>query len=125
MRSPIGSPTTADWCTATARPAAKVDRATATMERAGAFVNDVGLLAEEVDASSGELLGNFPQAFSHIGLINAAWALSEAERLESQKALLGKEDSNCDIARQRKSQSVTAARTDSTTASSPASPSHR
>jgi alpha,alpha-trehalase len=44
-----------------------------------AFVNDVGLLAEEVDADSGELLGNFPQAFSHIGLVNAAWAISQAE----------------------------------------------
>ena len=48
-------------------------------QRAAAFVNDVGLLAEEVDATSGELLGNFPQAFSHIGLINAAWAISEAQ----------------------------------------------
>jgi len=41
-------------------------------------VNDLGLLAEEV-ADTGELLGNFPQAFSHIGLINAAWAISQAE----------------------------------------------
>jgi alpha,alpha-trehalase len=55
-------------------------RAEAVFERAAAFVNDVGLLAEEVDATSGELLGNFPQAFSHIGLINAAWAISEAQR---------------------------------------------
>jgi alpha,alpha-trehalase len=38
----------------------------------------VGLLAEEVDAKTGELLGNFPQAFSHIGLINASWAITEA-----------------------------------------------
>jgi GH15 family glucan-1,4-alpha-glucosidase len=51
-----------------------------TMERAVAFANDVGLLAEEVDPASGELLGNFPQAFSHIGLVNAAWAISQAER---------------------------------------------
>jgi GH15 family glucan-1,4-alpha-glucosidase len=48
-------------------------------ERAAAFLNDVGLLAEEVDPASAELLGNFPQAFSHIGLINAAWAISESE----------------------------------------------
>ncbi len=41
----------------------------------------MGLLSEEVDGDSGELLGNFPQAFSHIGLVNAAWAISEAERL--------------------------------------------
>jgi alpha,alpha-trehalase len=48
-------------------------------ERAAAYANDVGLLSEEVDPTTGELLGNFPQAFSHIGLINAAWAIHEAE----------------------------------------------
>ncbi|MFJ1703828.1 glycoside hydrolase family 15 protein [Kitasatospora sp. NPDC088346] len=47
--------------------------------RAAAAVNDLGLLAEEVDPARGELMGNFPQAFSHIGLVNAAWAISEAE----------------------------------------------
>jgi GH15 family glucan-1,4-alpha-glucosidase len=55
-------------------------RARLVFERAAAFTNDVGLMAEEVDAETGELLGNFPQAFSHIGLVNAAWAISEAER---------------------------------------------
>jgi GH15 family glucan-1,4-alpha-glucosidase len=59
--------------------AGEVDRARGTFERAVAYVNDVGLLAEEVDPESGELLGNFPQAFSHIGLVNAAWAISRAE----------------------------------------------
>jgi alpha,alpha-trehalase len=54
-------------------------RARTVFERAAAFVNDIGLLAEEVDPTSGELLGNFPQAFSHIGLVNAAWAIFEAE----------------------------------------------
>ncbi len=44
-----------------------------------AAINDVGLLAEEVDVASGEMIGNFPQAFSHIGLINAAWAITEAQ----------------------------------------------
>jgi alpha,alpha-trehalase len=58
--------------------AGEPDRARATFERAIAYANDVGLLSEEVDPHSGELLGNFPQAFSHIGLINAAWAISGA-----------------------------------------------
>jgi GH15 family glucan-1,4-alpha-glucosidase len=38
--------------------------------------NDVGLLAEEVDLVSGRMLGNFPQAYSHVGLINSALNLS-------------------------------------------------
>ena len=56
----------------------EVEAATATFERAVAAINDVGLLAEGVDAGSGEMIGNFPQAFSHIGLINAAWAIAQA-----------------------------------------------
>ncbi|MDQ1619949.1 MAG: alpha,alpha-trehalase, partial [Actinomycetota bacterium] len=60
----------------------QVERATAVFERALQFVNDVGLLAEEVDEASGELLGNFPQAFSHVGLINAAWAISRAQQAQ-------------------------------------------
>ena len=36
-------------------------------------------LAEEVDPNTGDLLGNFPQALSHIGLVNAAWAIAQAE----------------------------------------------
>jgi alpha,alpha-trehalase len=63
--------------------AGKVDRARDTFEKAIAYVNDVGLLAEEVDAETGELLGNFPQAFSHIGLVNAAWAIHEASTPKS------------------------------------------
>jgi GH15 family glucan-1,4-alpha-glucosidase len=57
----------------------QVDRAAAVFESAMVFVNDVGLLAEEVDPETGEMLGNFPQAFSHIGLVNAAWAISQAQ----------------------------------------------
>jgi GH15 family glucan-1,4-alpha-glucosidase len=61
-------------------------RAREVFERAIAHVNDVGLLAEEVD-DQGDLLGNFPQAFSHIGLVNAAWAISEAERRQADSAV--------------------------------------
>lgn len=60
--------------------AGRVDEGTEVFERAASYVNDVGLLAEEVDSTTGELLGNFPQAFSHIGLVNAAWALDQAAR---------------------------------------------
>jgi GH15 family glucan-1,4-alpha-glucosidase len=67
------------WLAQAQALAGQVDQAKATFERAIAYANDVGLLSEEVNEENGELLGNFPQAFSHIGLINAAWAISQAE----------------------------------------------
>jgi GH15 family glucan-1,4-alpha-glucosidase len=53
--------------------------ARALFERLLALCDDVGLLAEEYDPRAGRMLGNFPQAFSHIGLINTALNLSRAE----------------------------------------------
>jgi alpha,alpha-trehalase len=61
-----------------------VAQARATFERAAGYINDVGLLAEEVDVSGAEMIGNYPQAFSHIGLINAAWAITEAEQHQNK-----------------------------------------
>ncbi len=66
------------WLAQAQALAGDLDAATATFERAIASVNDVGLLAEEVDPHDGEMIGNFPQAFSHIGLVNAAWTIAEA-----------------------------------------------
>jgi len=51
----------------------------ALFERLLGLCNDVGLLAEEYDPRTGRMLGNFPQAFSHVGLINTALNLSRAE----------------------------------------------
>jgi GH15 family glucan-1,4-alpha-glucosidase len=68
------------WLAEALACAGAVEHATEVFERAIAFVNDVCLLSEEVDPATGELLGNFPQAFSHIGLVNAAWAISRAAR---------------------------------------------
>jgi alpha,alpha-trehalase len=68
------------WLAQAQAMAGEVGRARETFERAIACANDVGLLAEEVDPKTGGLLGNFPQAFSHIGLVNAAWAIAQAEK---------------------------------------------
>jgi alpha,alpha-trehalase len=73
------------WLAEALALAGKVDRARAVFERTVVFANDVGLLSEEVDEESGELLGNFPQAFSHIGLVNAAWAISQVEAGEEPR----------------------------------------
>ncbi|MET9084731.1 glycoside hydrolase family 15 protein [Streptomyces sp. NPDC004237] len=53
----------------------RTDEAKELFERLVGLVNDVGLLAEEYDAGLGRQLGNFPQAFSHIGLVNTALTL--------------------------------------------------
>jgi GH15 family glucan-1,4-alpha-glucosidase len=74
------------WLAQALAMAGQVDRARAVFERAAEYVNDVGLLAEEIDPDTGELLGNFPQAFSHIGLVNAAWAIAEAENRQKENA---------------------------------------
>ena len=55
-------------------------RARTVLDRAAGCATDLGLFAEQVDATTGDLLGNFPQAFSHLGLVTAAHALAEAER---------------------------------------------
>jgi GH15 family glucan-1,4-alpha-glucosidase len=65
------------------------DEACALFERLLALRNDVGLLAEQYDPHSKRQLGNFPQAFSHLALINSAHSLNMAEgavHLRSQKS---------------------------------------
>lgn len=57
----------------------KLDEAHEVYEAALAFANDVDLLAEEIDPETGDALGNFPQAFTHLGVINAALTLRDIE----------------------------------------------
>ena len=59
-----------------------VEEARDLFQRLCRYGNDVGLFAEEIDPASGAALGNFPQAFTHVGLINAA--LSLAKRIEGE-----------------------------------------
>jgi len=56
--------------------AGRVDEARRIFERLLSLRNDVGLLSEEYDPVAGRMLGNFPQAFSHVGLINTAFNLT-------------------------------------------------
>jgi GH15 family glucan-1,4-alpha-glucosidase len=56
----------------------RYDEARAIFERLLGLCNDVGLLSEEYDPHTKQLIGNFPQAFSHLGLINTARNLSQA-----------------------------------------------
>lgn len=57
----------------------RIDDARALFERLVGLANDVGLLAEEYDPTSGRMLGNFPQALSHVALVNTALNLSRFE----------------------------------------------
>jgi len=66
------------------------DEARALFERLASLCNDVGLLAEEYDPAAARQLGNFPQAFSHVALVNTAMNLSAhakpAEQRSGEKA---------------------------------------
>ncbi|MGC5020422.1 glycoside hydrolase family 15 protein [Micromonospora sp. DT47] len=57
--------------------AGEQERARRLFEKVLGHANDVGLFAEQVDLRTGAQLGNTPQALSHIGLINAAWRLTD------------------------------------------------
>jgi GH15 family glucan-1,4-alpha-glucosidase len=66
------------WLVNTLALNGRVQEARALFERLLGLTNDLGLLAEEYDVEHQRQVGNFPQAFSHLALINAAHAISEA-----------------------------------------------
>ena len=68
------------WLVSCLAKAGELERAEQLFDRLAGYANDLGLLAEEIDTATGEQLGNFPQAFSHIGLITAANELDQAGR---------------------------------------------
>jgi GH15 family glucan-1,4-alpha-glucosidase len=58
--------------------AGRHDEARELFERLLSLRNDLGLLSEEYDPALGRLVGNFPQAFTHVGLVNTAINLTRA-----------------------------------------------
>ncbi len=68
------------WLVSALAANGRVDEARTLFERLLALRNDVGLLAEEYDVEHERQVGNFPQAFSHLGLIQAAQAITNATR---------------------------------------------
>ncbi|WP_200211238.1 glycoside hydrolase family 15 protein [Micromonospora coerulea] len=65
------------WLVECLAMAGERDRAEALFERVIGHANDVGLLSEQIDLATGAQLGNMPQALSHIGLVAAAWRLTD------------------------------------------------
>ena len=63
----------------------KKEEARALFDRLAGLANDVGLLSEEYDPVSKRMLGNFPQAFSHVGLVNSAHNLFQPGRGPADK----------------------------------------
>jgi GH15 family glucan-1,4-alpha-glucosidase len=64
----------------------EIEEAKRIFEQLLALRNDVGLLAEEYDPAAGRLLGNFPQAFTHVGLVNSAYNLDRAMKARAEAA---------------------------------------
>jgi GH15 family glucan-1,4-alpha-glucosidase len=61
-----------------------LEEAKALFENLLRYSNDLGLFGEEIDPNTGDALGNFPQAFTHVGLIGAALSISQREKGEQQ-----------------------------------------
>ena len=67
------------WLVSALALAGRVEEAERNLEQLQALQNDVGLYSEEYDHVGRRLLGNFPQAFSHIGLLHSIFTISEAK----------------------------------------------
>ena len=60
------------WWSVALAQAGRLDESMEVFERVSAFANPLGLMSEDIDPANGDLLGNFPQAYTHVGLIHSA-----------------------------------------------------
>jgi GH15 family glucan-1,4-alpha-glucosidase len=72
------------WMVSSLKAIGRTEEARALFERLLALRNDLGLLSEEFDVERGRLVGNFPQAFSHIALVNAAHDLDDGPKVRAR-----------------------------------------
>jgi len=66
--------------------AGRMEQAIEVFERVCQYANPVGLFSEDIDQGTGDLLGNFPQAYTHVGLIHAAVTIGELVAAQTGKA---------------------------------------
>ena len=71
------------WMASNLHLIGRADEARAMFERLSRLANDVGLLSEEFDPGAGRMLGNFPQALSHLAMVHAAFTLGGFWRPEN------------------------------------------
>jgi len=75
------------WLVAVLAQQGRRDEAVALFERLLALRNDLGLISEEYDPESRRLVGNFPQAFTHLALVETAFTLSKKPKPASKRTL--------------------------------------
>jgi GH15 family glucan-1,4-alpha-glucosidase len=85
------------WAVECRAKAGDLEVAQAQFEQLLGYANDVGLFAEEIDARTGAALGNFPQGFTHIGLINAALTLHACQQAKLHGALFDDDRLDLDL----------------------------
>lgn len=71
------------WMVQCLAMAGEVEKAEAWFGRIVERIGDLGFISEEWDSTTSAMIGNYPQTFSHVGLINAAWRIDEARKSDS------------------------------------------